>query len=296
MPEIDLEWLRIRESYDHRSRAEDLIRQLNTFYEDRRAIRIMDLSCGTGGNFRYLAPRLRGNQTWLLQDHSTLLLNKTLETTEAWALQNGFRFTATSDRFFYLETGEAAINCALKLESLEDNLENLPWANHDVITASALLDHTSQEWLANLFRILEKLDLAFLFALHYNGMMVWQPAHPLDARITTAFNRFMRSDRGMGALLGDRAPSVATRIAEQSHFEISQSRSDWNLTEKDGDLIIRQIQYIEEAARRMIDQDSLEILDNWSSQKKYEARGGRCRLTVGHTDILGLPVRGLFGG
>lgn len=293
--ETGTDWLQLREHYDRLARSGDLQEELQSFYEDRNELRVLDLYCGNGASFRHLAPTLNTNQTWLLLENSTLLLNQAMEQTEAWALENGFYFTATSDRFFQIHIGSTTHNCALKLESLKDP-HALPWESHDIVTASSLLDRASQEWLSEVFSCFKKHEPAFLFNLNYNGMMIWHPTHPLDARVTTAFNRYLRTGRDTGMTLGDRAPSIATKMAEDTGYEIFQSRSDWHLGEKDRDLILRQIDFIEQAAREMIEPESLEILNGWSSQKKYEARGGRCRLTVGHTDILGLPVQGVFGG
>ena len=52
------DWLALREPVDHRSRADDLLNVLGTWWETAGGSRIADLGSGTGSNLRYLAPRL----------------------------------------------------------------------------------------------------------------------------------------------------------------------------------------------------------------------------------------------
>ena len=62
-------WLALREPADHRARHD--------FFASGAALdihRVVDLACGTGANFRYLAPRIAGVRHWTCIDHDADLL------------------------------------------------------------------------------------------------------------------------------------------------------------------------------------------------------------------------------
>ena len=76
-------WLALREPHDAAARAAELVGLLRTRSSDdaqrrRRRARcratIVDLGAGSGANLRWLAPRLGGEQAWLLVDHDAALL------------------------------------------------------------------------------------------------------------------------------------------------------------------------------------------------------------------------------
>ena len=76
MSEFSSSWLDIREGADARARNVDLLTSLSAYVDELGEIRLIDLGAGTGGLFRYLAPRLNGHQTWRLVDYSSSLLEQ----------------------------------------------------------------------------------------------------------------------------------------------------------------------------------------------------------------------------
>ena len=73
------EWLALREPADHRARHQALQQQVCTRLEvlaraEHRAVRIIDLGCGSGSNLRALAGSLPDQQHWTLVDYDPLLL------------------------------------------------------------------------------------------------------------------------------------------------------------------------------------------------------------------------------
>ena len=65
MSGFSAEWLALREPLDARSRSAELVARLRADAPDGTR-RIVDLATGTGANLRYLAPRLGGDQDWLV--------------------------------------------------------------------------------------------------------------------------------------------------------------------------------------------------------------------------------------
>src|SRR5690606_32040666 len=117
-----------------------LARRLAAFLRDRAAsspaspLRVLDLACGTGSTLRYLSPWLGGAQTWTLVDNDPWLLSA-LEQLSAVGLPAG---------------SAHPLRLAPMLLDLATDLERLPLAGVDLVTASALLDLVSADWLGRL--------------------------------------------------------------------------------------------------------------------------------------------------
>ena len=122
------EWLRLREPYDARARDIELARRLAAWVGDRDSVRIVDLGAGTGANLRWLSGRLPAKgQDWTLVEHDPALIS-------AGSAQ--LAGTPVGWRYHQLD--------------LAADLETLAEADADIITASALLDLVSAEWLDRL--------------------------------------------------------------------------------------------------------------------------------------------------
>ncbi len=85
MSGFSAEWLRQREPFDAAARAVaaerlQLARWLAALKPDAAPWRVIDLGCGTGANYRALAPMLAGPQQWCVVDHDKALLDAWPET------------------------------------------------------------------------------------------------------------------------------------------------------------------------------------------------------------------------
>ena len=67
------DWLKLRESADHRARNQELLAKLAACFAEREAILVADLGAGTGSNLRAIAPHLPSRQQWVLVDHDPVL-------------------------------------------------------------------------------------------------------------------------------------------------------------------------------------------------------------------------------
>ena len=261
-------WLALREPYDHAARAPTLSGQLREFLRTRGAgpVRIIDLACGTGSNLRYLAPRLGGAQQWTMVDNDPALL----------ALLRGMP-----------DAGVEAVRC-----DLARDLHDLAFADCDVVTASALLDLVSPDWLDRLLAALAPPRAALLFALSYDGSMRWEPALPDDRRITAWFNLHQRTDKGFGAALGPDAAAEAGRRLEAAGFRVTTAGSDWHLATRDRTVQREVAAGVAEAvvALPSAGGDAAAIARAWLEARRSLIDAGRGSLRVGHTDLLALPA------
>ena len=74
MSHFSAAWLALREPVDTVSRHAELTARLIDWRQGQGPLSVVDLGSGTGANFRFLAPRLGGEQHWRLVDHDPALL------------------------------------------------------------------------------------------------------------------------------------------------------------------------------------------------------------------------------
>ena len=68
------DWLALREPADHAAVNHHVRGSLLAYLAARTDVSIVDLGCGTGSNFRNLAPEINCSQSWTLVDNDTVLL------------------------------------------------------------------------------------------------------------------------------------------------------------------------------------------------------------------------------
>ncbi len=112
------------------------------------SITIADLGCGTGSTLRALSPRLEGRQNWRLIDNDLGLLA---------------RASAGAS------PGVSLLPTVLDLNR---DLEAALDGPVDLVTASALLDLVSEDWLARLVMEIAARKVPLYAALTYDGRIV----------------------------------------------------------------------------------------------------------------------------
>src|SRR5215831_5989289 len=135
MSDFSADWLALREPIDSVSRSMRLTRAIADALPRYRAIDILDLGAGTGANVRYLAGKLPLPQRWLLVDRDERLLGRA---PKAWPSQ-------------CLDLQRAVLDASL-------------FADRALVTASALLDLVSDDWLQALAARCREAGAAVLFA------------------------------------------------------------------------------------------------------------------------------------
>jgi SAM-dependent methyltransferase len=229
---------------------------------------VLDLGAGTGANFRYLQPRLAGARHWTLVDHDRTLLDRALA--QAGALKQ--------------PPQSASIDTAVV--DLATALDRLPLPDGALVTASALLDLVSDDWLTRLAARCRAARNPVLFALTYDGRVRCLPVERDDAWLVTLVNRHQRTDKGFGPALGPHAAGVAASRFAAAGYRVRRVRSDWRIEADEAALQQALLEGWAQAAREIAPAATAQV-DDWLRRRLRHCRRGRSRLRVGHEDLAG---------
>jgi hypothetical protein len=246
------EWLALREPADAAARS----RRLVSFVESRG--RLLDLGGGTGANVRYLSPHLPSPQHWTLVDSDPRLLTRA---------PNGVEVVC-ADLNDVVDDGDAFRGCTL-------------------VTASALLDLVSDDWLRSLVERCRAAHAAVLFALNYDGRIECTPAEPEDDIVRRLVNEHQKTDKGFGPALGPDAGKRAIELLSAAQYEIRHERSDWVLAAESLELQRQLIDGWVVAAAAMAPDRGREFAE-WRRRRFEHLVSGRSRIVVGHVDVAGV--------
>lgn len=272
------EWLTLREGADHRARNAELLAALGKHFSTRDAITVVDLGAGLGSNLRAAAPVLPARQHWVLVDHDPVLLAGACDAIASWS--DSVR-PATAG----LEVMKAGRS--IRVEVRHADLAKNPgaFATHapDLVTAAALFDLVSEEWIGRFTAALTAACVPLYAVLDYDGTNAWSPPHPADPAMVAAFNRHQGSDKGFGIAAGSKATDfLAERLAAMD-YRIERGQSPWILGSGETKLIRVLTQGFAEAVRETGEIPAATI-EAWL--KARMADGVSC--TVGHEDILAI--------
>ncbi len=249
------DWLQLRAPADAAARDPDLAAAAVAQARGHPPC-IVDLGAGTGASVHALDPLLPDGARWRLVDHDAALL-------------------ARAPRL-----GGRAQTVQADLTALDD----LPLDRAGLVTASALLDLVSQDWLDGLATLLAARGLPFYAALSYDGQMRWDPELPADAAVTDAFNRDQRSDKGFGGpALGPDAAARAATVFERAGFAVRTAPSPWRLGPDARALQAEHVAGLATAAARAGARDT----DAWHDARCAQLDRGRA--VIGHQDLLAVP-------
>lgn len=259
MSGFSADWLALREPADRDARAASVTATVIASLPVDRVVHIADLGCGTGSNVRFLAPRLGRRVTWHLLDHDASLLR------------------------------EAARLLGQGVETRVADLRTLRPGDigpADLVTASALLDLVSEDWLADFVRTCRGLGAVVLVALNYDGRVECTPSDPEDAFVIALVNRHQRTDKGFGPALGpDSGARAAARLAEAGYTVVT-AKSDWVIG-PDRAALQRELIRGWAGAAVEIDAGSRARIDAWLTRRLAHVDAGRSHLIVGHDDVGG---------
>jgi hypothetical protein len=253
------EWLALREPEDAIARSTRLAQLVSDRLPMDREWRAVDLACGTGSNIRFLQPRLQGRGAWLAVDGDATLLSK-------------------------IPRDARVVVRHQDLKSLDADL----FDGRDLVTASAILDLVSEAWLRTLVQRCAAARATVLFALSYDGRMMFTPAVKGDDEIREFVNAHQRLDKGFGAALGPAASVAAMRALEAEGYYVEMEQTDWSLTADAAELQRQLIHGWGRAAGEMAPERAGAIR-LWESERLAHIAARRSRIVVGHEDLAGWP-------
>jgi len=275
MSGFSIDWLDLREPADRRARDERLRARaagwLQEIQPPTKERIVVDLGAGTGATLRALI-ELQGNQPeapiWRLVDQDEELL-------AAARRRHG------DSHRLELCPADLALTAALPLD------------NVSLITASALFDLVSEQFLSEFIAELQsrrrQQRFAVYAALNYDGTTLWSRDHGMDAAVLEAFNRDQHRDKGFGPALGPEAGACMQQLLSQAGFAVEVASSPWLLhgdDENDARLMQALIEGIASAVAADTELDPTALAD-WKEFRQKNVIA--CSCEVGHSDLLALP-------
>ncbi len=296
MSGFSLDWLDLREAADHRARDDSLLMRARDWLAQQASAGrpcIIDLGSGSGSTLRAFAACADINQwAWRLVDADAELLAESVR-------RHG--------------SLQALQSCQQDLAAVAE----LPLAGVQMISASALFDLVSAEFIAALLEAMgsSAQKPALYSALNYDGTTRFSPEHPLDDQVLAAFNRDQQRDKGFGKALGPAATACLAEQCAQAGYSVELASSHWRLGGKglmddeinrnssaatggtkyggdnghegDGLLVSALVDGIAAAVADDEQIDTLALQD-WQTFRQAHAASGLC--IVGHMDLLALPL------
>ncbi len=262
------EWLALREPADAAARAPDLAGMLLPLLPPGGPVVVHDLGSGSGSMGRWLAPRLPGQQHWILYDRDIALLA---------------RAAADPPR----PVGGSAVSVETRRRDIT-RLGPGDLVGASVITASALLDMLTADELDRIVTVCVAAGCPALLTLSVIGRVDLEPADPLDELLADAFNAHQRRVTDGRHLLGPDAVGAAVDAFTRLGSEVVVRPSPWRLDVVHADLTAEWITGWVAAAC----EQHPELTDpaaGYLGRRLAEADAGRLRVTVHHHDLLARP-------
>lgn len=273
------EWLDIREPVDARSRSSRLADAAGDWLARYapNPVPILDLGAGSGANLRYLAPRWAMPQCWTLIDHDAELLSRAAGNTTHHA-------------------PDASIEVTTRTSDLTDALGDLPAGG--LVTAAALFDLVTADWVETLSRACRTADCAVLFALSVDDQVRVidnassspdMAAVTRDRDVLARVAAHQKSDKGMGRALGPEAPAKLRESLTAAGYHVFSAVTPWRIDSDDAALGSAAINEWAAAATAEAPATRAEN-ETWAAHRRADLTAGRCTLEIGHQDVLGLPI------
>jgi hypothetical protein len=226
---------------------------------------------------RATAPLLGEEQRWTLVDHDVGLLQAALSRLTQWA-----RYSERRDNQLVLHKDGKCISVRLLRADLAHDLDRVFATTPDLVTASALFDLASPDFISEVAAEVVRSRATFYTVLTYNGKQRWTPKHEADAAMASAFRAHQVRDKGFGEAAGPMAPSLLSAAFDAAGYTVSEGDSAWRLEVGDEALIAELVPGFAKA----VHETSLVPEAKIAAWLKVARTGA----LVGHTDTLALPA------
>jgi hypothetical protein len=263
-------WLALREPADAAARSSELVEEVRPFLTGQRVVRVHDLGCGTGSMARWLAPRLRGPQHWVLYDRDAELLPLAVADAP----------TKSSDG---TPVGVQTERCDIT------RLDRDALTGATLVTASALLDMMSAEELGRLVATCAEPRCPVLITLSVTGRVELTPADSSDHLFADAFNEHQRGSSRTGRRLGPDALEAAVDGFSRVGHEVLVRPSPWRLGPDEHALTAAWFDgWVGPACEQRPELEDLR--PSYVARRLAELAEGRLSVTVHHQDLLARPA------
>jgi trans-aconitate methyltransferase len=266
---VSPEWLVLREPADAAARSAELAERLACHLPPTGPVVIHDLGGGTGSMGRWLAPRLRGAQHWVIHDRDEDLLELALADAP----------------------GPTRDGAPVTIEAWPSDVTHVQpgqLAGASLIVASALLDLLTAEEQADMLAACVALGCPILLALTVVGRVLLDPADPLDARMAAAFNAHQRRTTTVGRLLGPDAVAAAVEQLRGTGADVLVRPSPWRLDASHTELLA---EWLDGWVAAACEQEPALAADAgpYRERRRAQAAAGELVAVVHHADLLVLP-------
>jgi hypothetical protein len=279
-------WLDLREPVDAASRSPHLPELPLHRRADSGALCVFDLACGTGANLRYLAPRLGGVQEWTLIDNDPVLLGALPDRLAAWAGTVNARLSVEGGQAMRIRAPGFECRVRSQMLDLGNDLDKFDTGGVQLVTASALLDLVSLQWLQALAMFCRRQGAGVLFALNYDGRICNDPADPMDERLRELVNRHQCTDKGFGPALGPASASAVEQLFSGLGYSVQLQPSDWYIGARQASLQKMLVHGWLDAAVEMAPEEARQ-LQAWGRRRGMQIENSGLQISVGHVDVAG---------
>jgi hypothetical protein len=270
------EWLALREPADRAARNPDVLAACTAAFRNRRDLRIVDLGAGTGATLRALHGLLPPVQDWTLVDHDPhgLATARKLLSKGPEARDEGgdivLDLTGRSLRARFRRHDLA--------RGLPDDLQDA-----DLVTASALFDLASVDWIEGLARTLARSSVALLAMLTFDGTIRCAPGHRFDTAVAAAFAAHQKRDKGLGRAAGPVAARGLARAFAAHGYRCVEGESSWHLAQ--GSALRAEVV---DGIAAAVAETALVPPPDLAEWRDF-ARNDAETLTIGHADLFARP-------
>lgn len=273
------EWLALREPADHAARSQSLKDRVRHHFAGRDHVTVVDLGCGAGSNLRGTFSALPARQTWRLVDYDPALLAAARTRLAAWADS-----ASNADDGLVLEKDGKTIAVSFHRTDLNQDIAAALPAGCDLVTAAALFDLVSPDWIGRFVAMLQARRLPLYTVLTYDGTESWDPPHPDDAAMLAAFHAHQGTDKGFGPAAGPRATAIMAEAFAAAGYEVARAESPWRLGAEFATLS-RELVTGFAGAVGETGRVAPERIDDWLAARRA---GVIC--LVGHEDLFAMPA------
>ena len=266
---VSPDWLALREPADAAARSTALVERLSQHLRATRRMVVHDLGGGSGSMGRWLAPRLAGEQHWVVHDRDVDLLARAAADPPA----------ASADG--------APVTVGTRLGDVS-RLGRDGLAGADLVVASALLDILTADELDRLAVTCAAARCPVLVTLTVVGRVELDPADPLDELVRSAFDAHQRRAVRGRQPLGPDASDAAVRSFSRLGMAVEVRPSPWRLG---ADEALLAEEWLAGWVGAAVEQQPALGADAAAYQhdRVEQARAGALSVTVHHLDLLALP-------